>query len=400
MICKGDAWMVLVSTCYESLVSKGEINSDPAQLALIKYFDCLLQEISAQNTFQSWAFWRRFKRKKQPCLRVFKQNDNHGRIQGLYIYGEVGRGKTMLMDLFFSCLPQGSKKRAHFNDFMADVHERIKIHRQMLKDTKAKQDDPILAVAKDLAQEARVLCFDEFSVTDIADAMVLYRLITALFDHGVIFVATSNVAPDDLYRNGLNRELFLPFIQILKTHVNVVNLDAKTDYRLEKSDLHHVYVTPLGPAADASMNQAWEFVLQGQKEVSDTLSVRGRFVHIARSGAGCVRFDYQDLCAKPLAVAEYLALGERYHTIFIDNVPVMDDTHRNETKRFILLIDTLYERHIRLFMSMAAGLEDLYQGYWQTTETFEFQRIQSRLFEMQSQDYLDIWKKQFLDKIK
>ncbi|ENN90133.1 cell division protein ZapE [Bartonella bovis] len=390
--------MVLVSTRYESLVSKEEINSDPAQLALIKYFDCLLQEISTQNSFQSWAFWRRFKRKKQPCLHVSKQGGNYGGIQGLYIYGEVGRGKTMLMDLFFSCLPQGSKKRAHFNDFMTDVHERIKIHHQMLKCTKTKQDDPILAVAKGLAQEARILCFDEFGVTDIADAMVLYRLITALFDYGVIFVATSNVAPDDLYCNGLNRELFLPFIQVLKTHVNVVNLDARTDYRLEKSNLHHVYVTPLGPAADASMDQAWALVLQGQKEVPDTLSVRGRFIHIARSGAGCVRFDYQDLCAKPLAAAEYLALGERYHTVFIDNVPVMDDTHRNETKRFILLIDTLYERHMRLFMSMAAELEDLYQGYWQTTETFEFQRIQSRLFEMQSQDYLDIWKKQFLDK--
>ncbi len=241
-----------------------------------------------------------------------------------------------------------------------------------------------------------MLCFDEFSVTDIADAMVLGRLISALFDQGVLFVATSNVAPDNLYYNGLNRELFLPFVQVLKAHVRVINLDAKTDYRLEKSNLQHVYVTPLGLEANERMDQAWALVLQGHKEMPDELSIRGRLIHIPRSGAGCARFDYQDLCVKPLAAAEYLALGERYHTIFVDNVPVMDDTCRNETKRFILLIDILYERHIRLFMSAAAGFEDLYKGHAQTTETFEFQRTQSRLFEMQSQDYLKIWAEHFL----
>ncbi|GAA5104314.1 cell division protein ZapE [Bartonella jaculi] len=388
--------MILVSTRYKELVSKGEVSFDPAQLALTEHFDHLLQDIVKQNVSRPWTFWHLFKKKKQTLSRLSRQDDNS--FQGLYIYGNVGRGKTMLMDLFFSCLPQERKKRAHFNDFMADVHERINIYRQALKDAKTRQNNPILAVAEDLAREAQVLCFDEFSVTDIADAMVLGRLISALFDQGVFFVATSNVAPDNLYYNGLNRELFLPFIQVLKAYVRVINLDAKTDYRLEKSNLQQVYITPLGPEANEYMDQAWALVLQGHKETSDELSIKGRLVHVPRSGVGCARFDYQDLCAKPLAAAEYLVLGERYHTIFVDNVPVMDDMCRNETKRFILLIDILYERHIRLFMSAAAGFEDLYKGRAQTTETFEFQRTQSRLFEMQSQDYLKFWAERFLFK--
>ncbi|MCZ2203528.1 cell division protein ZapE [Bartonella sp. A05] len=390
--------MVFVSTHYKELVSKGEISLDLSQLVLTEYFDRLLQDISARNISRPQSFWHLFRRKKRVYSPVSKQDASGDFCQGLYIYGEVGRGKTMLMDLFFSCLPQESKKRVHFNDFMADVHERINTHRQSLKYTKTKQNDPILMVAEDLAREAQVLCFDEFSVTDIADAMILGRLVATLFNHGVIFVATSNVAPDNLYHNGLNRELFLPFIQVLKAHVRIINLDAKTDYRLEKSNPQRVYTTSLGVEAKENMDHAWALVLQDQKEESDDISVRGRIIHIPRSGAGCVRFDYQDLCTKPLAVAEYLALGERYHTFFIDNVPVMDDAHRNETKRFILLVDVLYERHARLFMSAAANIEELYKGHSQTTETFEFQRTQSRLFEMQSQEYLNIWEERFCEK--
>ncbi|EJF83408.1 hypothetical protein MCU_01093 [Bartonella elizabethae Re6043vi] len=398
--------MILVSTRYKELVSKGEVRFDPAQLAVTEHFDHLLKKILEQNASRPWSwifgsFLKRiFKRKRQNFDHIVKQRDENSSFQGLYIYGEVGRGKTMLMDLFFSCLPKNNKKRAHFNDFMADVHERINFYRQASGRAKSKQDNPILAVAEDLAREAKVLCFDEFSVTDIADAMVLGRLISALFDKRIFFIATSNVAPNNLYYNGLNRELFLPFIEVLKAYVRVVNLDAKTDYRLEKSNLQPVYVTPLGKKADECMDQAWVRVLQGHKERSDELSIRGRLIPIPRFAAGCARFDYRDLCAKPLAAAEYLVLGERYHTIFIDNVPIMDDTCRNETKRFILLIDILYERHIRLFMSAAAGVEDLYKGHAQTAETFEFQRTQSRLFEMQSYDYLKLWEEHFLLKKK
>lgn len=393
--------MVLVSTRYKELVFKEKIRFDSAQLAVTEHFDHLLKKISEQNVSRPWfwifwSFFRRiFKKKRRNVSRVAKQGDENGSFQGLYIYGEIGRGKTMLMDLFFSCLPNNQKKRAHFNDFMVDVQERVNFYRQASGREKSKQDNPILAVAEDLARQAKVFCFDEFSVTDIADAMVLVRLISALFDKGIFFIATSNVAPDNLYYNGLNRELFLPFIQTLKAYVRVVNLDAKTDYRLEKSNLQPVYVTPLGKKTDECMDKAWAFVLQGHKEISGELSIRGRLIPIPRFAAGCARFDYRDLCTKPLAAAEYLALGERYHTIFIDNVPIMDDTCRNETKRFILLIDILYERHIRLFMSAAAGVEDLYKGYAQTAETFEFQRTQSRLFEMQSYDYLKFWEEHF-----
>ncbi|MET3559491.1 cell division protein ZapE [Bartonella japonica] len=392
--------MTLVSTRYKELVCKKEINLDPAQLDLTKHFDRLLQKISEQNVSRPWEFLHFFKRKKQTFSTVSKQGDEDSFFQGLYIYGKVGCGKTMLMDLFFSCLPQNRKKRAHFNDFMADIHERINVYRQASTRAKARQDNLILAVAEDLAREAQVLCFDEFSVTDIADAMILGRLVSALFEKGVFFVATSNVAPNNLYYNGLNRELFLPFIRTLKAHVHVINLDVKTDYRLEKSNLQHVYITPLGLEANKSMDQAWTLVLQGQRETSDELLIKGRLLHIPRTGAGCARFNYQDLCAKSLSAAEYLVLGEHYHTIFVDNVPVMDDTSRNETKRFILLIDVLYERHIRLFISAAVKLEDLYKGNAQTSETFEFQRTQSRLFEMQSQDYLKFWEKRFLLKEK
>ncbi|WP_455477029.1 cell division protein ZapE [Bartonella sp. B41] len=389
--------MVLVSTCYENLVSKGEISFDPAQFALAKHFDSLLHNIAEKPVYRSWKLLNFLKRIKHAYVYSSRNDSASNFSQGLYIYGGVGRGKTMLMDLFFSCLPQDRKRRAHFNDFMANIHERVDIYR---KTSKYEQTSPILAVAEDLSREAQVLCFDEFSVTDIADAMVLGRLVSALFDKGTFFVATSNVAPRDLYHNGLNRELFLPFIQVLEKHVQVINLDTNTDYRLEKLNLQYVYMTPLGIEANERMDQAWKRVLQGQKEVSDEISVKGRFIRVPRSGMGCARFDYQDLCVKPLSASEYLALGERYHTIFVDNVPVMDDTCRNEVKRFILFIDVLYERHMRLFMSAAAKLENLYKGYAKTTETFEFKRTESRLFEMQSQDYLNIWSERFLLKKK
>ncbi|ALE03250.1 cell division protein ZapE [Bartonella ancashensis] len=388
--------MTLVSTRYEQLFSQGKIDFDQAQLALAKHLDHLLQNIFEQDVSWFSTLMSSFKKTIRSCFRNSKQEMSNDFAQGIYIYGEVGRGKTMLMDLFFSCLPQIRKKRAHFGDFMNDVHKRIDIYRKRFESVKAEKSDPILAVAKDFAKEARVLCFDEFTVTDIADAMILSRFITALFDQGVIFVATSNVAPDDLYHNGLNRFLFLPFIRILKERVSVINLDAKTDYRLEKLNSQQMYVTSLGDASDYFMDKEWALALDGKKEMPDNIAVKGRIIRVFRSGAGCARFDYRDLCVKPLAAAEYSALGERYHTIFIDNVPVMDDTLRNETKRFILLIDSLYDRRVRLFMSTETELNGLYRVRSKTTETFEFQRTQSRLFEMQSQDYLSSWAKRFL----
>lgn len=367
---------------YDRLVESGEINSDPAQLVLVAYYDRLIAELLN----------RRLSQKSSPLGWLFGKNkESHKPVRGLYVYGEVGRGKTMLMDLFFSCLPDGDKRRAHFNDFMADVHDRIHQHRQALNRGETKQNDPIPPVADSLAKQAKILCFDEFTVTDIADAMVLSRLFTALFQRGVTLVATSNVAPDDLYRNGLNRQLFLPFVAILKENVEVFNLDARTDYRLEKADRRPVYICPLGLSTLGKMDASWEIVKGTHEEQVLDINVRGHPVHVPRSVQGAARFEFFDLCSKALGVADYMALAEQYQTFFIDNVPILDDEHRNETKRFILLIDTLYDRHIRLFISAAETPNKLYQGHSKTTETFEFDRTVSRLFEMQSDDYLQIW---------
>lgn len=374
--------MGIVREHYDALVEKGEISEDPAQIALVARYDELLEalhekRLSCKSNSLGWLFGRR--KQDRPV------------IKGLYIHGEVGRGKTMLMDLFFSCLPETGKRRAHFNDFMNDVHDRINAYRQALSRGKTKQDNPFPDLAAALAKEAHILCFDEFTVTDIADAMILSRLFTALFKEGVILVATSNVAPDNLYRGGLNRQLFLPFVDTLKHYVDVVNLDAPTDYRLRKTGGQSVYMTPLGKTADKHMNAAWAQVKGKAVERPAEIDVRGHIVKIPRAVETAARFDFADLCSKPLAAFDYMALVAHYQTFFIDHVPVLDDTRRNETKRFILLIDTLYDHHVRLLMSAEALPDKLYAGRIKTAETFEFERTASRLFEMQSEDYLQAW---------
>lgn len=374
--------MNLVSQHYKALIASGEIQEDPAQVKLVGEFDKLLVSLHEKNTTHKsrpldWLFGKR----KMPQTA----------LKGLYIYGEVGRGKTMLMDLFFSSLPQERKRRAHFNDFMNDVHERINQHRQALTRGESKQSDPIIAVGEALASAASVLCFDEFTVTDIADAMILGRLFTVLFNKGVMLVATSNVVPDNLYYNGLNRQLFLPFIDILKKHVEVYNLDAPVDYRLEKLDREPVYITPLEGESTKLMDAAWHSVIGDEVPQATEISVRGHLVDIPQATKECARFEFHDLCSKPLAAFDYLALVKRYRTFFMDNVPILDDARRNETKRFILFIDTLYDHNARLFISAAAPANKLYQGKTRTTETFEFERTASRLFEMQSEDYLTKW---------
>jgi len=374
--------MGLVHERYQNLVTRGEITQDPVQLDIVARFDALLAAINE----------KRLAHKRSPLGWLFsKSSQGQEAIKGLYIYGEVGRGKTMLMDIFFSCLPEGDKKRVHFNDFLNDVHNRVNAYRQALALGKVKENDPFPSVAADLAREARILCFDEFTVTDIADAMILYRLFTALFKQGVVLVATSNVAPDNLYRDGLNRQLFLPFIDILKRYVAVVNLDVLTDYRLEKTGRQPVYQSPLGAAADKALDAAWAVVTKGTIVKAGKLTVRGRQVMVPQEAGDAARFSFADLCSKPLAAFDYMALVKQYRTIFIDDVPVLDDNRRNETKRFILLIDTLYDHHVRLFISAAATPDKLYQGRLQTTETFEFERTASRLFEMQSEEYLQVW---------
>lgn len=363
---------------YNDLAEKGSLSHDPRQIDVARALDDLLDEIAtkrlaAKQSSLGWLFAKRAA--KDPT-------------RGLYIHGSVGRGKTMLMDMFFELLPAKRKRRVHFNVFMADVHDRIHQHRQALKKGETKENDPVPPVAKALAKEAWVLCFDEFSVTDIADAMILSRLFSALFEQGVVLVATSNVAPKDLYRDGLNRGLFLPFVAILKEHARIVSLDSDTDYRLQRLNRLPVYMTPLGRQTEHEMDAAWATVTDGKSVGPASLELKGREVHVPQAAGLAARFDFTDICGKALAARDYNAIADRYDTIFVDNIPVMDRSTRNEAKRFILLIDTLYDRGKRLVASAAAAPAELYADK-SGTEAFEFERTASRLIEMQSRDWLE-----------
>jgi cell division protein ZapE len=279
------------------------------------------------------------------------------------------------------------KRRCHFHEFMADVHNRVHAHRQKLKNGETKQADPIPPVAAQLLAEAELLCFDEFTVTDIADAMILARLFTDLFANGCTLVTTSNVVPDNLYKDGLNRGLFLPFIDLLKQNVEVVSLDSPIDYRMEKVKSLPVYVTPLDGAADQAMDMAWHHLTAGQVVAPVEIAMKGRSVLVPRAAGRVARFTFRDLCEKPLGASDFLAIADRFDTVFIDHIPLLSADRRNETKRFIILIDALYDHTVRLFASAAAMPEDLL-GTRKGTEGFEFDRTASRLFEMRSADYL------------
>ncbi len=361
----------------EALVASGERKRDPAQFAIARRFDHLSAELLASRPSRKanalgWLFASR--KKDQPP------------VKGLYIHGGVGRGKTMLMDMFFDAVPIQRKRRAHFHEFMADVHDRIYKHRQKLKNGETKQADPIPPVASDLFAEARLLCFDEFTVTDIADAMILARLFSELFAKGCVLVATSNVAPDDLYRDGLNRGLFLPFIDLLKANTEIISLDTDTDYRLMKTDGSPVWISPLGDAADAALDKAWARETAGMVIASAEVPRKGRRIPVPAAAGQVARFSFSDLCQQPLGAADYLAILERYSTLFVDHVPQLGPHVRNETKRFILLVDTLYDHGARLFASAAAEPQNLLT-LKKGTEGFEFDRTVSRLIEMQSEEY-------------
>lgn len=367
-----------VSQRYRALVAAGEIERDPAQEAVVAKLDDIEAELAD----------RRLARKSSSLGWIIgRPRNRQGAARGLYIFGDVGRGKTLLMDLLFAASEEPRKRRAHFHEFMLDVHGRIHEWRQKLKRGAVSGEDPVAAVAAALADDTTLLCFDEFIVTDIADAMILGRLFASLFEHGVVFIATSNVAPDDLYRDGLNRPLFVPFIALLEQHVDVIRLEARTDFRLEKMGSLPVFYSPADAAADAALDAAWKRLVGSAPARTVDLSVAGRVLRIPQAVDGVARISFAELCEQPRAAADYLRLAQEFHTLVVDRVPVLGPDRRNAAKRFIILIDTLYDRAVKLIASADAEPDRLYHA-GQGFEEQEFQRTASRLYEMRSSSYL------------
>jgi cell division protein ZapE len=299
--------------------------------------------------------------------------------KGVYLWGDVGRGKSMLMDLFFEAARLRAQQRIHFNAFMVETHARIHAARQ------EGVDDPIASVARMAAREAALLCFDEFQVTDVADAMILGRLFEHLLDAGVVIVATSNMPPQRLYEGGLNRQLFLPFIAMLEQRLEIVELNGPIDHRLRRLSTLDTYVTPLGPEASAKMDGAWLRLTDREGGRPATLKVLGRKLRVPQAAKGVARFAFDDLCRQPLAAADYLAIARQFHTVLIDGIPMLSSAERDEARRFTVLIDTLYDENVKLICSAAARPDALYPD-GEGAEAFR--RTASRLVEMQSDTYL------------
>ena len=295
--------------------------------------------------------------------------------KGLYIHGEVGRGKTMVMDLFHATADITPKRRIHFHAFMQDVHKRLHAARQ------SHTQDALAPVAKALAKEARLLCLDEMQITDIADAMIVGRLFEGLLSAGTVIVTTSNLAPRDLYRNGLNRQLFLPFIELISRHLDVVSLDSPIDYRLGRVKAHETFLTPLSHENDQRLQELWQKLTDTAHGTSVDIDVLGRKLHVPQAAAGCARFTFADLCEKPLGPPDFLALSQNYRILFLEHIPALGPERRNEAKRFVLLVDTLYDGKVRLVATSAHAPEHIYPA---GDHAFEFGRTVSRLKEMQS----------------
>jgi len=362
---------------YQALIEDGDIKPDATQARAMDELQALHEALgayAAQMGKKNWMTRLKLGRNRIPPPR------------GLYVWGGVGRGKSMLMDLFYDCVPIEARKRVHFHAFMQEVHRRVHSFRQAVLAKKvAESSDPLIALSRVITDQAWLLCFDEFHVTDIADAMILGRLFETLFEEGVVVVATSNRAPKDLYKGGLQRELFLPFIALIGEKLTVFELDAGVDYRLDRLKTMEVFLTPAGAEADRKLDDDFRSLSTGFTPSPVTLTVQGRKIEIPLAAEGVALVSFKDLCERPLGAADYLAIAECFHTLLVRGIPRLGPEKRNEAKRFVTLVDALYEAKVNLICSAEAPAEALYT---EGDGAFEFQRTVSRLMEMRSAGYM------------
>ena len=355
-----------VAELYQRECARLGYQPDPAQLQVVALFDQLRDRLIAAKP----------KRRLLGGL-LSGGKQLHELQRGLYVWGGVGRGKTWLMDLFFQSLPFRDKQRSHFHRFMQSVHDELKKHKE--------QANPLDRVADRLAQKARVLCFDELFVTDIADAMLLGNLFRGLFQRGVTLVATSNVVPDDLYKEGLQRARFVPAIRLLKEHTQVVHMDGGADYRLRLLERAHTWFDARDSGTAAELEKLFDAIAAEPGATDTTLILNHRRLRAHRHADGAIWFTFKELCEGPRGQADYIEIARCYHTVFVTDAPVLGPDAENAARRFISLVDEFYDRAVKLVVSAAAPVPELYRG---SKLNFEFERTKSRLIEMQSQDYL------------
>ena len=358
----------------------GEISADPVQGTIVVRLQALhdrLTEDAAARPARPGFLER---------LGLARRAPAPAGPHGIYVWGPVGRGKSMLMDLFFLDAPVALKRRVHFHEFMLEVHERLHVRREKLAASGAGAEaDTIPPIAREIARETRLLCFDEFQVTNIADAMILARLFETLFDEGVVVVATSNRQPDDLYKDGLQRERFLPFIALIKQRMEVLELGGGRDYRLARLRELDFYLTPLGAWADRKLDETFLALSGGTPGEPRVLRTQGRDVSIPRAAPGVAMADFVDWCAEPLGAADFLCIADHFHSVIVSDIPRMGPENRDKAARFVTMIDSFYERKVKFICSAATSPQSLYTD---GDGAFEFQRTVSRLMEMQSPEYL------------
>lgn len=344
---------------YQDALSNGSIVEDTQQRCVVKELERIYHQL------------------QDPPSKIAGWLGRHKTVDGLYVWGSVGAGKTFLIDLFYDCITV-SKRRQHFFEFIQEIQQEL--------NRRQGQKNPIQQLAAEIAKQTKVICFDEFFVTNIADAMVLGELFIALFKAGIVLVTTSNIDPDNLYADGLQRERFIPAIEAIKAHCHVIHLNNQCDYRLHNEKVFHAYLTPLNNKTDTLLNDYFNTLSSGQQASQKSLTMNGHQLTIRQQGSGILWCDFDALCVKAFSQRDYLVLAKQFHTVILSNVPIIPAKDRNSLLRFIYLIDILYDTHTRLIVSAAAPANELYP---KGPHAFEFERTASRLIEMQSDSYFN-----------